>query len=98
MQTEKDLNDIYYFFKKANLKWRLFKRQAVFMEAPRTRYKRPSGTWWVEHQVNAIGSYLKNLPVLIGFLNQQIVAPHNNSMKKNVCESARTGDANCQGK
>ena len=54
------------------------------MEAPHTRYKRPSGTWSVEHQVNAIDSYLKNLPVLIGFLNQQIVAPHNNSMKKNV--------------
>ena len=54
------------------------------MEARRTRYKRSSGTRWVEHQANAIDSYFKNRPVLIGFLNQQIVAPHNNSMKKNV--------------
>ena len=83
-ETEKDLIDIYYFFKKANLKWRLFKRQALFMEARQTRYKRPSGTRWVEHQVAAIDAYLKNLPVLIGFFNQQIAAPHNNSMKKCV--------------
>ena len=82
--VEKDLVDIYYFFKKANLKWRLFKRQALFMEARHSRYKRPTGTRWVEHQVMAIDSYLKNLPVLIGFFNQQISAPHNTSMKKCV--------------
>lgn len=49
-ETEKDLNDIYYFFKKANLKWRLFKRQALFMETHHARYKRPSGSRWVEHR------------------------------------------------
>ena len=65
--AEKDLVDIYYFFKKANLKWHLFKRQAKFMSADFKRYKRPTGTRWVEHQVAAIDSYLHNLPVLIGF-------------------------------
>ena len=28
--SEKNLSDVYYLFKKANLRWRLFKRQAIF--------------------------------------------------------------------
>ena len=79
---EKDLTDIYYLFKRATLRWRLFKRQALFMGIPHWKYKRPAGTRWVEHQAANINSHNHNLPILIGFLNQQIASPHNVSMKK----------------
>ena len=46
------------------------------------RYKRPTGTRWVEHQTAAIASHLHNLPILIGFCNNQISAPHNTQIKK----------------
>ena len=90
---------IYYLFNKANLNWRLMKRQGIFMHIPVTRYKRPSGTHWVEHQVAALNLHLKNLPIFIRFCDQQILTPHNASMKlarskrkgirKNVCNTDR---------
>ena len=49
-EVGKDLTDAFYFFKKATLRWRLIKRQAVFMDLPLQRYKQDSGTRWVEHQ------------------------------------------------
>ena len=79
---EKDQSNIYYLFKRAPLRWRLFKRQAIFMGIKYWKYKRPSGTRWTEHQVANINSNLHNLPILIGFLNQQISMPHNASIKK----------------
>lgn len=79
---EKDLSAIYYLFKRATLRWRLFKRQALFMGISHWKYKRPSGTRWVEHQIANINSHNHNLPILIGFLNQQISSPHNVSIKK----------------
>ena len=94
-----DYVDIYYLFKKANLRWRLFKRQAKFQGIEYVRYKRPSGTRWVEHQTAALKSHLKNLPIFIGFCNNQIISPHNESIikikaklegyKNNVCETKR---------
>lgn len=39
---EKDLVDIYYLFKRVTLRWRLFKRQSIFMALPYWKYKRPS--------------------------------------------------------
>ena len=80
-KSEKDLSDIYYLYKRANLRWRLFKRQAIFQGVNYEQYKRPIGTRWVEHQADALKSHLKNLPVLIGFCNQQISSPHNKSIK-----------------
>ena len=80
-ECEKDLSDIYYLFKRANLRWRLFKRQAIFQGISYEQCKPPTGTRWVEHQARALQSHLKNLPVLIGFCNQQISSPHNKSMK-----------------
>ena len=80
-ECEKDLSDIYYLFKRANLRWRLFKRQAIFQGISYKQYKRPSGTWWVEHQAGVLKSHLKNLPVLVGFCKQQISSPHNKSIK-----------------
>ena len=50
VQVQKDLNDIFYFSCKANLKWHLMKRQAQFMGFPVHRFRRDSGTHWVEHQ------------------------------------------------
>lgn len=79
---EKDHSNIYYLFKRAPLRWRLFKRQAIFMGLQHWKYKRPSGSRWTEHQVANIKSHLHNLPILIGFLNQQITEPHNATMKK----------------
>ena len=83
-EVQKDLNDTFYFFHKANLKWHLMKRQAQFMGFPVRRFKRDSGTRWVEHQVIATSVYLNNLPVTAGFFNHQITSPYNASMKSAV--------------
>ena len=45
--TKKDYKDIYYFFKKSPLRWKLFKRQAHVLEHGIQKYKRPEGTRWV---------------------------------------------------
>lgn len=82
--SQKDLSDTYYLFKKANLKWRLMKRQASFMGCTIQRYKRESGTRWVEHQASSIKSYIHNLVILIGFLNHQISSPYNTTMRAAV--------------
>ena len=83
-ETEKDYTEVYYFFKKSPLRWRLFKRQSLFMGTPQRRYKRLSGTRWVEHRVAALDSLLDNLPILIGFCDQQIRPPHNATIKNLV--------------
>ena len=36
----------------------------------------------MEHQLEVIETSLSNLPVYLGFLNQQMVAPHNQTMKR----------------
>ena len=51
------------------------------MNIPLVRYKRPTGTRWVEHQVDALDSTLKNLPIFLRFANQQITNPYNKQMK-----------------
>lgn len=83
-RTEKDYTEVYSLFKKAPLRWRLFKRQSLFMGIPLKRYKRLTGTRWVEHRLAALDSHLDNLPILIGFCDQQIRAPHNDTIKKLV--------------
>ena len=80
--SEKSYTEIYYFYKPSPLRWQLFKRQSIFMELPRRKYKRFSGTRWVEHRIEALDSHLINLPILIGFCDQQISSPHNNTIKK----------------
>ena len=80
--SENSYTDIYYFFKRSPLRWRIFKRQSIFMELSRRKYKRPSGTRWVEHRIEALDSHLIDLPILIGFCDQQISSPHNNTIKK----------------
>ena len=72
-----DYVNIFYLFKKANLRWRLFKRQSIFEGIQYIRYKRPSGTRWVEHQCAALNSHIHNLPIFIRFCNNQILNPHN---------------------
>lgn len=81
-----DYVNIFYLFKKANLRWRLFKRQSIFEGIPYIRYKRPSGTRWVEHQCAALNSHINNLPIFIGFCNNQILNPHNPQIKKIVAK------------
>ena len=83
-ESEQLLNNIYYLFRKANLKWRLFKRQAEFQELRCLKYKRASGTRWVAHQVDSTSSFLRNLPILLGFLKHQIATPYNKTMKNAI--------------
>ena len=49
-ECENDSANLHYYFKCANLKWQLFKRQPIFMGQKFFRYKWPTGTCWVEHQ------------------------------------------------
>lgn len=83
-QCQEDVTNVYYLFKKATLQWRLFKQHARCNEIPYLRYKCPTGTCWTEHQTAALGSYNTNLPLLIGYCNNQIADPYNNSMKNVV--------------
>lgn len=80
-KCEEDYVSIFYLFRKANLRWRLFKRQAKFEKFAYFKYKRPSGTRWVEHQIAALNSHMHNLGIFIGFCNSQISSPHNTTMK-----------------
>ena len=77
-----DYVNIFYLFKKANQRWRLFKRQSIFEGILYICYKWPSGTRWVKHQSAALNSHINNLPIFIWFCNNQIVRPHNNQIKK----------------
>ena len=83
-QCQEDVTNVYYLFNKAPLRWRLFKHQAQCNEIPYLRYKRPTGTRWTEHQTAALKSYNTNLALLIGYCNNQIADPYNDSVKKVV--------------
>ena len=48
------------------------------------KFKRDSGTHWVEHQAIATSVYLNNLPVTAGFFNHQIASSYNASMKSAI--------------
>ena len=80
-ECEDILSNIFYFFRKANLKWRLFKQQAKSMELKQLKFQRASGSRWVSHQVEATSNFLRNLPILLGFLHQQTLSPYNKTMK-----------------
>ena len=67
--------------KKANLCWRLFKCQIHFQGIEYIKYKRPSGTHWLEHQLAALKSHIHNLPVFIRFCNNQVTNSDNNQIK-----------------
>ena len=82
--AEEQLELVYYLFKQANLKWRLFKRQALMMKTLNCRFKCPSGTRWVAHQSDATDAFLVNLSLLLGYLKNQIADPYNATAKKEV--------------
>ena len=52
------------------------------MELTKRKYKWLSGTRWVEHRIEALDSHVINLPILIGFCDQQISSLHSNTIKK----------------
>ena len=52
--TEKDYVEIYYFLKNSPLRWRLFKRQSLYIGLNKKRFKRLNGTRWVEHRIAAL--------------------------------------------
>ena len=58
----------------------LLKRQSL-LKYDWVRCKRPTRTRWVEHQVDSLASMFHNLPIFIGFANQQIRSPYNKQMK-----------------
>ena len=72
-----DYVNIFYLFKKANLRWRLFKRQSILEGIPYIHYKRPSSTRWVKHQSAALNLHINSLLIFIGFHNNQILNPYN---------------------
>ena len=54
------------------------------MKTSNRRFKRPSGTRWVAHQSDAIDTFLVDLSLLLGYLNNEIADPYNATMKKEV--------------
>ena len=81
-EAQQQLEKEYYLFKKATLKWRLFKRYAEIEGKRAYRYKRPAGTRWLHHQQIAIDTHLQNLKIMLSFSNEQIELPYNQTMKK----------------
>ena len=77
-----DYVNIFYLFKKANLRWRLSKRQSILEGILYIHYKWPSSTCCVEHQSAELNLHISNLPIFIGFCNNQILHPHNAQIKK----------------
>ena len=80
--AEAQLVSTYYLFKRANLKWPLFKRHAIVVGELYCHYKRPGGTCWVAHQSDVLDSFLSNLACSLGHLNNQISDPYNATMKR----------------
>ena len=76
------LQEEFYLFKKATLKWCLLKQYAEIVGQTAYRYKRPDGTRWVSHQLKATDVHLSNLPVMLAFSNEQVDTPYNATMKK----------------
>ena len=87
-QLEKDaqlqLANEYYIFKKATLKWHLFKCYAEILGQRAFRYKRPEGTKWLSHQTAALDIHLKNLKVMLAFSNEQVEVHYNSTMCKEM--------------
>ena len=75
--AEELLLSVYYLFKRVNLKWRLFKRHAITVGQQHRQFKRPSGTRWVAHQVDALGTFFHNLYTLLGYLHNGIADLYN---------------------
>ena len=80
--AEEQLQTVYYLFRRANLKWRHFKKHGNVLEIKYRRFKRPGGTRWVEHQVAALNTFLYNLHNLMSFLNDEIALPYIQTMEK----------------
>ena len=76
------LSSTYYLFRCANIKWQLFKHHAITVGQQHRRFKRPSGTLWVAHQVDALDTFFRNLYTLLGYLHNQIANPYNATMHK----------------
>ena len=68
-------------FKKATLKWRLFKKYGKITGQEALRCKRGQGTRWVTHQLAAIDVHIRNLATMLAFTNEQIETPYNSTMK-----------------
>ena len=75
------LESEYYLFKKAAFKCCLFKRYAEMNDKVAYRCKRPSGTWWMSHQLTAVSIHLRNLHTMVAFSNEQVETPSNNTIK-----------------
>ena len=74
----------YYLFKKATLKWCLFKRYAEILGQRAFHHKQPEGTRWVSHQITTLDVHLKNVEVMHAFSNEQVEDSYNTSMPKEM--------------
>ena len=68
--TQKQLEYKFYVFKKATMKWRLFKRYATILEKTVYCYNRSESTRRVSHQVEALKVHFENLPIMLTFTNE----------------------------
>ena len=72
---ENDSVNIYYYFKHANLKWKLFKRQGISMQEKHFEHKQLGRS-----SSKCFGEQIF-LPILVGFTNQQTMDPYNQQKK-----------------
>ena len=80
-KAQEQLSSEFYLFKKAALKWRLFKKYGKITGQEALRCKRGQGTRWVTHQLAAIDVHIRNLATMLAFTNEQIETPYNSTMK-----------------
>ena len=80
-KTQEQPSSEFYLFKKATLKWRLFKKYSKITGQETLRYKRGQETGWVRHQLAAIDVHTCNLATMLAFTNEQIGTPYNTTMK-----------------
>ena len=94
-KAQEQLFSEFYLFKKATLKWRLFKKYGKITGQEALRYKWGEITRWVTHQLATIDVHICNLATLLAFANEQIETPYNSTMKSERSHLEGIGKAAC---
>ena len=80
-KAQEQLSSEFYLFKKATLKWQLFKKYGKITGQEALPCKRGQGTRWVTHQLAAIDVHIRNLATMLAFTNEPIETTYNSTMK-----------------
>ena len=80
-KAKEQLSSEFYLFKKATLKWQLFKKYCKITGQEALCYKQSQGTRWVTHHLAAIHVHIRNLATMLAFTIEQIETPYNSTMK-----------------